>query len=172
MLSARQFIEAATTALSLITGAFLLALAAKARAQGSAPACDAAGEIASLPSPWAPWKGAPLRVMPVTEKPFQGELSLTGPDGSVAATSRERNGGPPLVISGSPDIKAPATALRRIVPGWRRRPSTQHDAGVSRCTRLPRKESHGLSKRYFLRSRCYGDFVHCYRCLSNLRVQS
>jgi hypothetical protein len=55
-------------------------------------ACDAAGEIALLPSPWAPWKGAPLRVMLVTEKPLQGELSLTGPDGSVAATSRERHG--------------------------------------------------------------------------------
>src|SRR6266436_5709285 len=96
VLSPRQFIGAATTALSLITGAFLLALAAgNARAQGSAPACDAAGEIALLPSPWAPWKGAPLRVMLVTEKPLQGELSLTGADGSVAATSRERHGGPP-----------------------------------------------------------------------------
>jgi hypothetical protein len=86
VLSARQFIGDATTALLLITGAFLLALAAgNARAQGSAtPACDAAGEIALLPSPWAPWKGAPLRVMLVTEKPLQGELSLTGPDGSVA----------------------------------------------------------------------------------------
>ena len=69
VLSARQLIGAATTALSLVTGAFLLALAAgNARAQGSAPACDAAGEIALLPSPWAPWKGAPLRVMLVTEK--------------------------------------------------------------------------------------------------------
>ena len=96
MFSARQFIGAATTALSLITGAFLLALAAgSARAQGSASVCDAAGEIALLPSPWAPWKGTPLRVMLVTEKPLQGELSLTRPDGSVAATSRERHGGPP-----------------------------------------------------------------------------
>jgi hypothetical protein len=60
VLWARQFIGAATTALSLITGAFLLALAAgNARAQGSAPACDAAGEIALLPSPWAPWKRSP-----------------------------------------------------------------------------------------------------------------
>ena len=50
VLSARQFIGAGTTALSLIAGAFLLALAAgNARAQGSAP-CDAAGEIALLPS--------------------------------------------------------------------------------------------------------------------------
>jgi hypothetical protein len=105
-LSARQFIGAATTALSLITGAVLLALAGHARAQGSAPACDAAGEIALLPSPWAPWKGVPLRVMLVTEKPLQGELSLTGPDGSVAATSRERHGGPPYFWFA--EIKAPA----------------------------------------------------------------
>ena len=77
-----------------------------ARAQGSAPACDAAGEIALLPSPWAPWKGAPLRVMLVTEKPLQGELSLTGPDGRVAAISRERHGGPPYFWF--TEIKAPA----------------------------------------------------------------
>ena len=107
MLSACQFIGAATTALSLITGAFLLALAAgNAQAQGSASVCDAAGEIALLPSPWAPWKGAPLRVMLVTEKPLQAELSLTGPDGSVAATSRERHGGPPYFWF--TEIKAPA----------------------------------------------------------------
>jgi hypothetical protein len=118
MAPARQFIGAATTALSLITGAFLLALAAgNARAQGSAPVCDAAGEIALLPSPWAPWKGAPLRVMLVTEKPLQGELSLTGPDGSVAATSRERHGG--RRISGSLRSRR-----RRRAPGMRRsRPS-------------------------------------------------
>src|SRR5467141_3999465 len=44
--------------------------------------------------------------MLVTEKPLQGELSLTGPDGTVAATSRERHGGPPYfwLI----EIKAPA----------------------------------------------------------------
>src|SRR5205823_2093520 len=96
VLSARQFIGAATTALSLITGAFLLALAAgNARAQGSAPACDAAGEIALLPSPIAPWKGAPLRVMLVTEKPLQGVLSLIAPDGSVRAKSPDRHGGAP-----------------------------------------------------------------------------
>src|SRR5260221_12099369 len=107
VLLARQFIGAARTALSLITGAFLLALAAgNAQAQGSPPVCDAAGEIALLPSPWAPWKGAPLRVMLVTEKPLQGELSLTGPDGSVAATSRDRHGGPPYFWF--TEIKGPA----------------------------------------------------------------
>src|SRR5256886_10206423 len=80
----------------MIAGAFVLPLAGgTGRAKGGAPACDAAGEIALLPSPWAPWKDAPLRVMFVTEKPLAGELSLTGPDGSVAATSHERHGGPP-----------------------------------------------------------------------------
>jgi hypothetical protein len=60
--------------LPLITGAFLLAFAAgNVRAQGSAPACDAAGEVALLASPCAPWKGAPLRVMLVTEKPLHRE---------------------------------------------------------------------------------------------------
>src|SRR5947207_13167327 len=91
VLSARQFIGAATTALPLIAGAFLLALAAgNARAQGAAPACDAAGEIALLASPCAPWKGARLRVMLVTEKPLLGEPSDTGPYDSVAAHPWER----------------------------------------------------------------------------------
>src|SRR5262249_46864757 len=55
-LSARRLIVAAMTALSLITGAFLLALAAgDARAPGSAPPCDAAGGD-PLPAPprWPP----------------------------------------------------------------------------------------------------------------------
>ena len=34
-----------------------------------------------LPSPLAPWTGAPLRVMVVTEKPVEGTLSLIAPDG-------------------------------------------------------------------------------------------
>ncbi|MEA2970269.1 MAG: hypothetical protein QOE78_3530, partial [Alphaproteobacteria bacterium] len=43
----------------------------------------------------APWKGAPLRVIIAAEKPLDGEFSLIAPDGSVAAKSRERHGGPP-----------------------------------------------------------------------------
>jgi hypothetical protein len=110
VLLARQFIGAATTALSLITGGFLPALAAgNAQAQGSAPVCDAAGEIAILASPWTPWKGSLLRVMLVTEKPLEGELSLTGPDGTVSATSRERHGGPPYFWF--TEIKAPAVGF-------------------------------------------------------------
>jgi hypothetical protein len=52
-------------------------------------------ELSVLPSPVSPWKGAPLRVMVVIEKPVQGVLSLIAPDGSVAAKSPERHGGPP-----------------------------------------------------------------------------
>ena len=63
--------------------------------QGSSGACDDAAELAVLPSPVAPWKGAPLRVVFAAEKPLEGELSLIAPDGSVAAKSRERHGGPP-----------------------------------------------------------------------------
>ena len=122
MLLARQFIGAATTALSLITGGFLPALAENAQAQGSAPVCDAAGEIALLPSPWAPWKGAPLRVMLVTEKPLDGELSLTGPDGGVAASSQERHGGPPYFWFA--EIKAPAAGSWHVT-------LTPHQAGAT-----------------------------------------
>ena len=41
--------------------------------------------IALLPSPSAVRRAPPLRLMLVTEKLLQGEFSLTGPDGSVAA---------------------------------------------------------------------------------------
>ena len=50
-----------------------------------------------LSSPIAPWKGAPLRVVFAAEKPLEGELALIAPDGKVAATSRDRTGGPPYV---------------------------------------------------------------------------
>jgi hypothetical protein len=64
-------------------------------AQTAATACESAVELAVLSSPVAPWKGAPLRVVFAAEKPLEGELSLIAPDGSVAAKSRERHGGPP-----------------------------------------------------------------------------
>jgi hypothetical protein len=93
---ARQF-AAAVTALMLIAVASLVILfsAADARAQDSSGTCRDAGELAVLPVPAAPWKGAPLRVIFTAEKPLDGELSLIAPDGSVAARSRERQGGPP-----------------------------------------------------------------------------
>jgi hypothetical protein len=93
---ARPF-AAAATALSLVAGAFALFLfsVTDSRAQTSVGACEDASEIAVLPSPVAPWKGAPLRILIAAEKPLDGELSLTAPDGSVAVKSRERHGGPP-----------------------------------------------------------------------------
>ncbi len=96
MFPARQF-AAATTALLLFAGSFFACLFASAdsRAQGSPGSCEDAAELAVLPSPIVPWKGAPLRVVFAAEKPLDGELSLIAPDGSVAAKSRKRHGGPP-----------------------------------------------------------------------------
>jgi hypothetical protein len=94
MFPARQL--AAASALSLIAGGFFTFLfSADARAEAALGSCEDAAELAVLPSPLAPWKGAPLRVILAAEKPLEGELSLIAPDGSVAATSRERHGGPP-----------------------------------------------------------------------------
>ena len=66
-----------------------------AQAKGPSAACDDAVGLAVLASPIAPWKGAPLRVVFTAEKPLEGELSLIAPDGTVAAKSAERHGGPP-----------------------------------------------------------------------------
>jgi hypothetical protein len=87
----------AVTASSLVAGAFVALLVASvdARAQASAGTCEDAAELAVLPTPITPWKGAPLRVLFSAEKPLTGELSLIGPDGRVAAKSGERLGGPP-----------------------------------------------------------------------------
>src|SRR5438034_2886362 len=94
---ARQFADAAKTALLPIACACFVFLfsAVDARAQGSPDICDNAAELAVLPSPIVPWKGAPLRVIFTAEKPLDGEFSLIAPDGSVASKSRERHGGPP-----------------------------------------------------------------------------
>ena len=83
--------------MSLIAGASLITLfsIAESQAQGLRGSCEDAPDLAVLPSPLAPWKGAPLRVLFATDKPLQGELSLIGPDGKVAATSTQRYGGPP-----------------------------------------------------------------------------
>ncbi len=84
---------------------------ADVRAQGSAGTCEDAAELAVLPSPIAPWMGAPLRVVFAAEKPLEGELSLIAPDGTVAAKSRERRGGPPY--SWIAEVKSPAAGTWR-----------------------------------------------------------
>jgi hypothetical protein len=89
MLPRRRFAIAAT-AIALGAGGFLLPSPAAA-----AEGCATASEITVLPSPVAPWTGAPLRVMVISEKPLEGVLSLHAPDGNVAAKSPDRHDGPP-----------------------------------------------------------------------------
>ena len=81
----------------LIASAFSAWLfpAGSARAESPSGSCEEAAQIAVLPSPLAPWKGAPLQVLVAAENPLQGELSLIAPDGSVAAKSSDPEGGPP-----------------------------------------------------------------------------
>jgi hypothetical protein len=90
-------LAAAATASRLIAGACFVLLFSVVDSQAQSPirSCEDAAELAVLPSPITPWKGAPLRVIVAAEKPLEGELSLIAPDGSVAAKSRERYGGPP-----------------------------------------------------------------------------
>ena len=86
----------AATAASLTTAFSIFFLSTTAsQAQGRTGACEDAAGIAVLASPVAAWKGAPLRVVFAAEKPIDGELSLTAPDGRVAARSQKRYGGPP-----------------------------------------------------------------------------
>lgn len=87
MLLASRFAAAAT--------ALFLFSTMDSPAEAASGNCADAAELAVLPSPNAPWKGAPLRVMVVAEKPLQGVLSLIAPDGNVAAKSPDRHGGPP-----------------------------------------------------------------------------
>ena len=77
--------------ISLLLAGLVVAPATQARAAG---ACEDAG-VTVMPSPVAPWKGAPLRVIVAAEKPITGEVSLIAPDGRVAARSQDRQGGPP-----------------------------------------------------------------------------
>ena len=93
MLLARQ-LTAIVTALLLIAGAFCYPTVG-AQAESRSSICEGEVGLAVLASPLAPWKGAPLRVIVAAEKPFEGELSLIAPDGSIVARSRERHGGPP-----------------------------------------------------------------------------
>jgi hypothetical protein len=88
MLLASRFAAAAATALFLF-------VTVESPAKAASDSCGDAAELSVLPSPLAPWKGAPLRVMVVTEKPLQGVLSLIAPDGRVAAKSPDRHGGAP-----------------------------------------------------------------------------
>src|SRR4051812_10845204 len=87
MFYGRRFVAAA---FSLISGACLHVAPATAASEG----CASPAEVAVLPSPLAPWSGAPLRIMVVADKPVEGVLSLIAPDGSVV-TKADRHEGPP-----------------------------------------------------------------------------
>src|SRR5262249_56109695 len=101
-------LAAAATASRVIAGACFVLVVSVVDSQAQSPirSCEDAAELAVLPSPITPWKGAPLRVIVAAEKPLEGELSLIAPDGSVAAKSRDRFGGPPY--SRLPAVAAPA----------------------------------------------------------------
>ena len=109
----RQF-AAAVSALLLIAGAFFVVIfsAGDSRAQAPSGTCEDAAEFAVLPSPVAPWKGAPLRVIFAAEKPLEGELSLIAPNGTVAAKSRDRHGGPPYFWFA--EVAAPAAGKWQV----------------------------------------------------------
>jgi hypothetical protein len=94
LVCARSF-AAAAGALLLVGGVFFVSSAADSQAEATGGNCEDASDIAVLSSPLSPWKGAPLRVLFAAEKQLEGELSLIAPDGSVAAKSGERQGGPP-----------------------------------------------------------------------------
>ncbi len=106
MLLARRF-AAAATAFLLIAGGLLVLLFSMAESPAAAASvCANAAEITVLPSPMAPWTGAPLRVMVVAEKPVEGVLTLIAPDGKVAVKPSDRHGGPPY--SWFAEVAAPA----------------------------------------------------------------
>jgi hypothetical protein len=85
---------AARAAILLAAGAFL-APVTHARATDTAEGCKETADVAVLASPLVPWKGAPLRVVFSAEQALEGELQLIAPDGTVAAKSAQRHGGPP-----------------------------------------------------------------------------
>jgi hypothetical protein len=113
----------------LFPAALLVAQVSLTKALANPPAdnCEGAAELAVLSSPLAPWKGAPLRVLVAVEKPFDGEFALIAPDGSVAATSRERHGGPPYFWFAEIASPAPGT--------WQARLARDATAGCSTITR-------------------------------------
>ncbi len=58
------------------------------------PTCDEAPAVNVFVGPGAPWTGAPLRVMAVSDKPLVGALSVAR-EGATTSTSSARHDGPP-----------------------------------------------------------------------------
>ncbi len=114
------------TLLLVLAGALFALLGPTTGAQAST--CEDAAGLAILPSPLSPWKGAPLRVIFVAEKPIAGELSLVAPDGSVVAKSKDRQGGPPYFWYA--EVKAP------VAGKWEA--SLTQESGSTECRRITR----------------------------------
>jgi hypothetical protein len=125
VLALHRFVSA-RSALLLAAGIVVTlgAAAGEARGQNSEAACDTAANVAVLPSPLSPWKGAPLRVIIAAERPLTGELSLVAPDGSVAAASRQRQDGPPYFWYA--EVNAPAAGT------WHARLATAQCGAITR----------------------------------------
>ncbi|MDB5639210.1 MAG: hypothetical protein JWP51_4118, partial [Bradyrhizobium sp.] len=120
MLFARRFAAAAT--------ALFLFSMVDSPAQAAAGDCGDAAELQVLPSPLAPWRGAPLRIMVVTEKPLEGVLSLIAPDGKVAVKSPDRHGGAPY--SWFAEVAEPAAGTWHVTLAL--------DHAVAECTSITR----------------------------------
>jgi hypothetical protein len=103
--------SAAATVVVLAGACLLTLLTAPARAQAQSAKCEETAGVAMLIAPYVPWKGAPLRMLVAAEKPYAGELTLIGPDGSVAAKSADRLDGPPYVWFA--EVAAPAVGTWR-----------------------------------------------------------
>ena len=60
------------------------------------PQCDETAKVTLFTSPRHPWKGAPLRVVAISDKPIEAELRAWD-DGSneTSVDTKERRGGPP-----------------------------------------------------------------------------
>ncbi len=123
---------AAAAASLLLAGGFLVVTRGDASAATTTSACQDA-ELAVLAAPIAPWTGAPLRVLVAAEQALDGEFALIAPDGSVAAKSRQRYGGPPYFWTA--EVAAPAagtwhaTLVRDAAPAACR--TIVHDIVVS-----------------------------------------
>src|SRR5262245_37612737 len=76
VVATRRF-AAVVTVSSLIAGSFFTLFFSAGESQAKDPSgiCEEPSAIAVLPSPVAPWRGAPLRVLFVAEHPLEGDLS-------------------------------------------------------------------------------------------------
>lgn len=105
-----------------------LAGVAQAQDKHPAAACKEPGDLAILASPVSPWKGAPLRVVFTSEQALAGELSLVAPDGKVAASSRDRHGGPPYFWFA--EVSAPAAGAWKAI--------LKRDGATAECSTVTR----------------------------------